>query len=487
MSDERRRPVSWVRAALWLGAVAALLVAADLGQRLLFYRILPDDHTRPLGWLRRPVKDTAMSVLQRTVTPAPAEGIPVFDFYLKTDDRAHLRAQLMGLQRRGGNAAQLPPGWLPARLQVDGRTLDVRIRLRGEQHYHGIPPRPSLRVRVRRGQSLLGATDFNLLEPYDKTSDLLFLWEAQQLGLMGWDGPIGVLAFDGEPVAVVQFVAQVRRPLADQYGRPEGMFFKGTGRIYEEGAEPERCARVVQVVTDWARDTRTSPDFAELREYIDVERFRAFTALLELSGSRHGMLPLNLKGYCHPETLRAEFLPWDVQFGSWRDVGARSGLWQHEGTQFLRVDRYRMLHDETLYGLVVDRIEPMLARMERFNDQYGQLLSRDPLTWFPRGGESGGWMFQRDRDLPAILRGNAADIRAALEGQQLSWALDDNHHLLFWTLDRGAKIVTALRAGKREIPLEPPVPVYGRFESHQPVVALRSPPGLIDGLYCHAT
>ena len=89
-----------------------------------------------------------------------------------------LRSQLMRLQIEGTDPDKIGAGWLPARMTVDDFTYDVRVRLRGLQYYHNVPPRPSLRVRLRRGQAYRGTRLFNLVDPFDKTTDQAFLWES---------------------------------------------------------------------------------------------------------------------------------------------------------------------------------------------------------------------------------------------------------------------------------------------------------------------
>lgn len=112
MSEPRRRPVSLGRAALWLAAVAAVLVAADLAQRLLLYDVVARDSGRLTGTLRRPVKDTALAILQRLPSSADdADALPIFDFYMKPDDERELRSQLTRLQIEGTDAAKIGASW----------------------------------------------------------------------------------------------------------------------------------------------------------------------------------------------------------------------------------------------------------------------------------------------------------------------------------------------------------------------------------------
>ena len=492
MRGGAERPPFRIRGVVvWAIAVVVVLIAGDLLGRVVSYSPRRETGVRRL---KRPVKSTGLALLH-TVTPAPKRSSAprVWNFHLKPSALRALREHLNVLQIRGGHN-QRTRSWIGAQMTVDGETYDVRIKLRGEEHYHGVPPRPSLRVRVRRGGTYRGSRLFNLVEPFDKTADLVYRWEGSEHGLMGWDETMGIVAFNGEPVSVVQYVEQVRRATGDRHARPEGMFFRGTGNHYSEGADPERCGRVVKRVSDWLEDTETVVPFHELREVIDVDLFRWFTALTELSGSGHGFAAFNVKGYCHPVSVKAEFIPWDTMWGALD--GLKHTPFAKSGTQFLRDDRYRLIHDGALYELVTSRVEPMLGRLERFHAEYGELLRQDGLFWWPRGTGPGGgshWMLRRRTGVPTILRDNAAKLRAALEGSHLEWQVDGaKGALLLRTTDRGAKRVTALKletpAGASEHRLASPIDVPGKFRAHQPVVRARVPgvdPRTIRALIAH--
>ena len=485
MSRPPRKPgVRPLHALAWLAAIAAVLVAIDLAERFAFYEIRERDTSSFARMVRRPIKDTGMALLHGLagdldVSDLP-EGMPVFDFTLKPQDAQALLAHLTRV-RVIGTHDEFSRAPIPARMRVDGASYDVRLKLRGRQHYHVVPPRPSLRVSLRRGRSYRRTRDFNLVEPFDKTTDQVFLWEAREHGLISWDSTMGVLAIDGRPLAVVQYIEQVRRETGDHAVRPEGTFFRGTGELYSEGMDPKRCAALIERVTGWLADPRTVVPFEPMEEVLDLERFRWFTALTEFSGDGHGFANFNMKAYCDAVSPRVEFLIWDTRFGRWESLP--TSQFAEQGTQFLRNDRYRTLHDEALYTLARDRVEPMLERMRTFHDVYAAVMARDPFYRFPRGGPDGGFMSARPAKLERTLRENAEAIRAALEGEQLQWWVDPaRRELLLATSDRGAKRVEAITlrggSGASEQRLRDPVVVYGRYRDRQPVVAVPLPAGV---------
>jgi hypothetical protein len=482
MSRSDGRPRARVLpACLWAAAIAAALVGIDLAERFAFYEIRPRDRSSLARAARRPIKDTGLALLhgfagELDLAGLP-EGIAVFDFHLKPRDEERLLAHLTRV-RVTGTHDELSRGSIPARMRVEGHTYDVRLKLRGRQHYHVVPPRPSLRVSLRRGRSYRGTRDLNLIEPFDKTADQVFLWEAREHGLIEWDSTLGILAVDGRPLSVVHYVEQVRRETGDHALRPEGMFFRGTGERYSEGTDPARCGALVERASSWLADPGTTVPFEAMEEVLDLERFRWFTALTELSGDGHGFAHFNMKGYCDPVSPRLEFLTWDTRFGDWERLP--TSQFAEHGTQFLRDDRYRALHDGALYALARDRVEPMLARMRAFDDAYAALLSRDPLFWFPRGGPDGGFMRRRPEKLARTLRSNARAVLAALEGDRLAFWVDaQRRELLLATPDRGAKRLEALElrtaAGPSRRELPDPGLVYGRYRDRQPVVAVALP------------
>jgi hypothetical protein len=464
--------------------VGALLFGLDLVQRLVAYDVLKADRGSVPRSVRRPMKDTLLWALQGLGGSPSAEGLPVFDFYLRPRDKALLMDHLRRVQVIGTHDPDTR-GWVAARMTADGETYDVRIKLRGRQYYHLIPPRPSLRVVLRHGRAYRGARVFNLVEPFDKTGDQVFLWESEARGLVGWDQALGVIAIGGEPAALCQYVEQVRRETGDRYHRPEGMFFRGEAsegdgeKIYAQGSDSKRCLPVVERVMEWLADTEGTVPFEEMRERIDLDRFRWFTALTELSGDGHGFAPFNMKGFCDPVTLECEFLIWDTRFGDWSSLP--TSQFPVEGTQFLRCDRYRVLHDAALYTLVEERLEPMLARIGAFYEEHAERFAEDAMYWFPRGGPDGGFMKDRPEKIERRLRKNAADIRAALTGEHLEWSLDaQRRELAVRTEDRGSKVLTHLALASRPEPvaLERPAVVYGRYREHRPVLVLPLPAGV---------
>ncbi len=482
MSHAPERPrVRVLPALLWIAAIAAALVAIDLAERFAFYEVRERDRSSFPRMVRRPIKDTGLALLHGVAGELDPkdlpEGIPVFDFTLKPQDAAQLAAHMTRV-RVVGTHDELSRTAIPARMRVDGASYDVRIKLRGRQHYHVVPPRPSLRVSLRRGRSYRETRDFNLIEPFDKTTDQVFLWEAKEHRLIDWDSTMGILAVGGRPLAVVQYVEQVRRETGDHAVRPEGTFFRGTGELYSPGMDPKRCGALIERVSAWLADPKSVVPFEPLQEVLDLERFRWFTALTEFSGDGHGFANFNMKAYCDPVNPRVEFLIWDTRFGRWEELP--TSQFAEQGTQFLRDDRYRTLHDEALYTLAHDRVEPMLERMRAFDAAWGAVMARDPFYWFPRGGPDGGFMRERPAKLERTLRANAAAILASLEGEELAWTVDaERRELLLATSDRGAKRLEALEIrtpeGRREHRLREPVIVYGRYRDRGPVVAVALP------------
>jgi hypothetical protein len=485
MSRTSQKPgVRPLHALAWLAAIFAVLVGIDLAERFAFYEVRERDMSSFARMVRRPIKDTGMALVHGIagdldVSDLP-EGMPVFDFTLKPQDAQALLAHLTRV-RVIGTHDEFSRTAIPARMRVDGESYDVRLKLRGRQHYHVVPPRPSLRVSLRRGRSYRETRDFNLIEPFDKTTDQVFLWEAKEHGLITWDSTMGVLAIAGRPLAVVQYVEQVRRETGDHAVRAEGTFFRGTGELYSEGMDPKRCGALIERVTGWLADPKAVVPFEPMEEVLDLERFRWFTALTEFSGDGHGFANFNMKAYCDPVNPRVEFLIWDTRFGRWASLP--TSQFAEQGTQFLRNDRYRTLHDEALYTLARDRVEAMLERMRAFHTAYGAVMARDPFHLFPRGGPDGGFMSARPAKLERTLRSNAEAIRTTLEGEDLQWWPDPTRgELLLATHDRGAKRIEALvlRSGEdtREQRLRDPVVVYGRYRDRQPVLALPLPAGV---------
>lgn len=479
MRPASKSPLRWWRVLLWFALVAALLLGADLAERFALYDITKKDKGSLVRLARRPVKDSLLGLLHTapsSIDTSVAE-VPIFDFYMKPEDETFLRSRIARVQLIGTHD-ELTKEELPARMAVGGMDYDVRIKLRGRQYYHVVRPRQSLRVDLRHGRAYRGSTLFNLIDPFDKTGDQVFLWESREHDLIGWDTTMGILAVRGEPLGVVQYVEQPRIETGDRAGRPEGMFFRGSGEPYSQGADPLRCGKVVERVVRWLGDTTATISWEELDELFDVERLRWFTALTEFSGDGHGFADFNMKGFCDPVSLRCEMLIWDTRFGDWSTVA--TSQFAAEGTQLLGCDRFRLLHDQALYVLASERLAPMLARAEEFFTRYGELLAQDPFYPFPRGGPDGGFMKDRPAKLRRTLEKNAADIRSSLTGTHLAYRVDIAARTLeLASDDRGPKELVALELadgdGRVRLELPRPIEVPGRYRERRPVRVVALP------------
>ena len=479
----RRRPLSIFRALLWLGALVLLLVGADQLERFASYRsTTKKDRGSFLRLARRPVKDALLRTLHLNPPDlGAAKDVPVFDLYMKPEDEHALRSFVALVQVLGTHDDAVTRRWIDARLTIDGEPYDAEVKLRGRAYYHVVPPRPSLRVKLKHDRTYRNMNTFNLIDPFDKTGDQAFLWESEAHDLIGWDTTMGVLALRGEPVGVVQLVEQPRAEMSEHAGRPEGMFFRGSGEIYTEGSDPVRCGKLVKRVVAWLGNTEDTISWEELEELFDVERLRWFTALTELSGDGHGFADFNMKGYCDPVSLKAEMLIWDTRFGDWSKVA--TSQFAANGAQILRCDRFRALHDQALWELVTERIEPILERTREFNARYAEILREDPMYWFPRGGPDGGLMKDRPEKLERTLAENARAIRAELSGLELDWHVDAARaELELATRSRGPMLVSALQVragdGSTRYELAGPVTVYGRYRDRVPLAVLPLPDGL---------
>ena len=154
MSRSPEKPVVRpLHALAWLAAIAAVLVSIDLAERFAFYEVRERDMSSFARMVRRPIKDTGMALVHGIagdldVSDLP-EGMPIFDFTLKPQDAEALLAHMTRVRVIGTHDAFSRES-IPARMRVDGASYDVRIKLRGRQHYHVVPPRPPCRPAVFR-------------------------------------------------------------------------------------------------------------------------------------------------------------------------------------------------------------------------------------------------------------------------------------------------------------------------------------------------
>ena len=234
--------------------------------------------------------------------------------------------------------------FVPAKITLDGATVRVRTRLKGDQVDHFRGDKWSFRVEVKGGDHIFGMRRFSIQHPV--TRNYLFEWafleHLRSEGILAPRYQFVNLVFNGDQRGIFALEEHFSKELLESQGRREGVIIK-----FDESPTWERRARTGGLhgnvfdasraaIVDAFRDGRIekSPVLIAQRdsaigllrgyqegtlaasEVFDPELMGRFLAISELWGAEHGLVWHNLRFYYNPITGRLEPIGFDAEPGS---------------------------------------------------------------------------------------------------------------------------------------------------------------------------
>ncbi len=267
--------------------------------------------------------------------------------------------------------------WVKGSLRTNGKAHDVRIRQRGERHWHWLGPQKTLKLKTDRGDLVEGVESFNLVNdvtPLGLEEDVLFELAREQGLLAPHYYPIRV-RINNADMGVYRFEEQIEEGLLRRGKRVPGSILSGNLRptgvqtgVGELWGQPEAWRKVA------AKNGSTQEDMSDLGPILaavaddDLAQFQRFARER-----------LDLMRFAKLSAL-------DVVFA----------VDQHDyvSNQKLFLDHYR------------GRIEPIAWAMRGFKDDVAFDLAQSPLTLRLELLPEFGW--QRDHLAYELISGAGA-------------------------------------------------------------------------------
>ncbi len=218
----------------------------------------------------------------------------------------------------------------------------IKLRYRGDNNYHWLNDKKSLRIKLKGGVYEMEKT-FNLLNPVELSSfrDVVNYNLAKKIGLIAPDCYPVRVTINGQFMGVYLYLSQVDENLLRKYKRMPGSIYYGDLGVIDkvefvwDGQEKwaKKASRNKQQKNDrkdislliHAIKNYSQLEFIDFTEtYLNKEAFFKFIALDRLFGSHHHDFVHNHKLYFDPYKGKFEPIAWDIRFWNNRAPKDRS-------------------------------------------------------------------------------------------------------------------------------------------------------------------
>ncbi len=231
--------------------------------------------------------------------------------------------------------------YVPADLKHGGRSVKVRLRLKGDYLDHLDTRKWSVRVHVRNGDSVMGMRRFSLHHPKARSyqAEFLFLDALRREDILAPRYKLVHAVVNGEDIGLMAFEEHFSKELLESQERREGVILKfeedlvWLARVagFEQAANPyyghqnatvdafrkSKIAESPQLTLAHRIATGLLRAFVQGRlepsQVFDTKRLGRFLALCELFGARHALVWHNLRFYYDPIAGRLEPIGFDAQ------------------------------------------------------------------------------------------------------------------------------------------------------------------------------
>ncbi len=286
--------------------------------------------------------------------------------------------------------------FVPGRIEFDGKSYPVRVRLKGDLLDHLEGRQWSFRIQVLKDQAILGMRRFSLQHP--KTRQGLQEWFFQRhlrhLGLIALRYDFVSFRLNGEDFGTYAVEEHFRKELVESNRRREGpvlrfdeeamwqsllnrkedapqiLSWEGDQDLDWEpapireftGVDAKIVEEARQLLEDF-RDEHKSPS-----EVFDLKKMARFLAVLDLHGAGHAVAWHNLRFYFDPISKKLEPIGFDGELTRIRSLLGLSLHWsQSEGPESNRILKL-LFADMELFRLYLQELEKLsdAAKIQEF-------------------------------------------------------------------------------------------------------------------------
>jgi hypothetical protein len=242
-----------------------------------------------------------------------------------------------------GKLVQGEDDFVKAEIRFEGRTLPVKLRLKGDFNDHLMGRKWSFRVHVRKGEHLLGMRRFSIQSPVtrDFQGEILFFDTVRKFGVMVPNYSFVDVTLNGESMGVMALEESFSKELLERSRRREGVIVRfdesmvwastdsawgenngwegafdhyrnaavdsfGSSGIAESPVLTKQYKVAVGLLRGFVAQELTAS------EVFDAEQMGRLMAVSDLFGSWHALAWHNMRFYLNPVTLKLEPIAYDA-------------------------------------------------------------------------------------------------------------------------------------------------------------------------------
>lgn len=419
---------------LFLGVLTAGVAILGIGLLILgvlFYQATPKSvlvsqsfvaRVSPaLGVIR--MLDRALNPFYRG--PAPEESLPHYDLTL---NRAELQAIEDSLPRDDVYLSEDAKGWAEGTLAFEGKTYDVKARVRGDRYNHWLFRKKSWRLSFPDDALFFGIKEMNLIIPEDRVwfVEALSAFRADTFGLFHPPMRFVTASINGSGPMLYLEIEHWTKEMLEKQARPGDVNLYKTGGIgtssfnpgwdpieadvayfdkYQSAAAtPHDSYEEVELLFSLSREgAHLDPNFQKTVDLLfDHKKLVRWYALSLLAGNLH-VSGDNLRFFWDVSRGRFEPIVWDISSTAPRSLLEPPGnaLWN----EVFAVPAWRLEVHRFLWEYVNDtkRVERDLAEVERLRALIERAAYRDPVK------------LQSNRQVRADLDRAMSQVRANID------------------------------------------------------------------------
>jgi hypothetical protein len=273
------------------------------------------------------------------------DGVPeipelVIDVPFKEMSKIYAKREA-AIQR--GRLIQGPDDFVKAEIRADGKTVPVKMRLKGDWNDHLAGRKWSFRIRVRNGEQLFGLRTFSIQNPRTRgyQAELMYFEALKRYDIMSPRYSFVNVSLNGEPMGIMALEEFFTKELLERNRRREGVIVRfdeslvwdsedglltpgvgwqgafdfynnalvdgiGSSRIMESATLSQQYRVAVGLLRGLVNGQLPAS------EVFDAEQMGHFLAVSDMFGAMHATAWSNLRFYLNPVTLRLEPIGYDA-------------------------------------------------------------------------------------------------------------------------------------------------------------------------------
>ena len=296
---------------------------------------------------------------------------------------------------------------VPARLRIDGNTVPVRLRLKGDRSIHWQDPRNwSFKVEVKKDRTFLGMTEFSLQRPVTRNYayEWLFHKFLQNENLINSRYLFATVQMNGSKRGVYVLEEHFSKFLIENNHRREGPILGFGETFFDQSDQWRGMPIVVYNRNKWLKKDPAVMDravnllenlqqgYVSVSDVLDVDAWGKYFAITDLLEMFHGAVPKSVKFYFNPLTNLFEPIGHDGHFldkqypvliSEAQDFKGNAGFWGYK-SWFQTMFEVKNSRYPYLYAEYVKQLRRMLAPgyLEKFfQDIAGELDAIQDLVY----------------------------------------------------------------------------------------------------------